>query len=437
MKTLSRIAGQILQVDYDRVLSLSDDECCYSLTQKEVAMVLSQTAYFGWKTRWNSETETEIDTDIIEALQSGLERKLMSGCCPDEGVLHRFTSEGVYQTSSDGGETWVDDPTRDPRNDAIENPHLTGEPSDNKRCAAADNVRGLFVTYRDNLASLLEASPTLVGIVAGILAFIAVLTGISGVAIGLSVLIMGLASFLLTLTPTELNDAITDTVLDDFRCLVYCRMDQDGLLTYDSWQGLLADIATTFADFPELFFYQTVNTMGYIGVNNAGSTGPVTADDCGDCGCSDTWCYDFDFTLADGSEFVTVSLGTWTDGTGWVGVPYGSGGGINGMEFNFSEAQVRGISMIHSASGYGGYQKLSVWQNLPAGGVNHVLASDPETFNGADIQSLYDSFDITNILDRVTLYVDGAGSSNATVKHVSFWGTGVNPFGDSNCMSPE
>lgn len=285
MKKKSRIAGQILQVDYDRVLGLPDDECCFSLTQKEVAMILSQTEFFAWKTRWNSDSDTEINQDTIDALKSGLERKLMSGCCPDEGALHRFTEDGHFQTSTDGGETWVDDPDGDPRNNAIESPPLPGADSDAKKCAAADNVRDLFLQYRDNLEAMLDASPTLVSIIAGILAFIAVLTGISGVGIGISVLLMGTAVALLSMSSGDVEAVITTEVLDTFRCLVYCRMDNDGRITYDNWLGLLVDIAAEFDDFPELFFYQTINAMGFIGVNNAGSAGVATAEDCGDCDC--------------------------------------------------------------------------------------------------------------------------------------------------------
>ena len=91
------------------------------------------------------------------------------------------------------------------------------------------------------------------------------------------------------MTPGEVAAALNDTVLDDFRCLVYCRMDEDGQLTYAAWQALLVDLSGFFSGVPELFFYQTVNGMGYIGVTNAGTLGTSTASDC-DCGCEDCPC---------------------------------------------------------------------------------------------------------------------------------------------------
>jgi len=271
-------------LDYDALLEASDDECCYSLSEREVNIMLAFIDYIGWKTRYIA-TETEIDTSLIAKWAGNLARKLMSGCCPDEGLLHRYDEAGIYQTSDDGGITWEDDPLHDPRNDGTQAPPLPGEPSTAKRCAAADNVRELFKNYRDNLISILTSTPLLLEILSGIVAFIGVLLGVSGVGIGISVLFLTLAAQMVSMTPGDVAMQINDVILDEFRCLVYCRMNNDGELTYEAWQTLLADIAGHFSGFAETFFYQTIAGMGYIGVNNAATMGESTADDC-DCPCS-------------------------------------------------------------------------------------------------------------------------------------------------------
>lgn len=207
-------------------------------------------------------------------------------CCDDNPVLTRYSPDGVFQTSPDGGATWVDNPEADPRNTYVQAPPLPGADSDAKKCAAADNVRDIFTQYRDNLVDLLTAGTPLVALIAGILAFIAVITGVSGAAIGISVLLMGLAAELLTLTPAAVEAAIDATALEEFKCLVYCRMGDNGQLTYAAWQSLLQDINGAFSGFAHTFFFQTVNAMGYIGISNAGTIGASTAADCGDCGCS-------------------------------------------------------------------------------------------------------------------------------------------------------
>lgn len=272
-----------LLLDYDALLLASDKECSYCLSEREVQILLAFVEYIAWPTRYIA-TETEIDRDMIRAWSGNLARKLMSGCC-DDNELHRFNEDGIFESSIDDGATWQPDPDDDPRNDYIEAPPLPGGASESKRCAAADNVRDLFEMYRDNLISIVGTTPTILAIIAGIVAFIGVLAGVTGVGIGISVLFLTMAAEIIQIGGTGISGAITFTVLQDFRCLVYCHMNTDGELTYPEWQALLSDIDGQFSGFARTFFWQTVNGMGYIGVNNAATIGAATADDCDDCGC--------------------------------------------------------------------------------------------------------------------------------------------------------
>jgi len=323
-------------LDYDALLAAADTSCSYCLTEREVQMLLAFVDYIAWKTRYIN-TTTEIDTNLIRTWSNNLARKLMDGCC-DDNDLHRFSPDGVYQSSSDGGVTWVDDPEDDPRNTYIGTPPLPGAPGASKKCAAADNVQSLFTQYRDNLIEIVGATPTIIAIIAGILAFIAVLAGVSGVGVGISVIFLTMAAEIISIGGTGISGAITFTALETFRCLVYCRMDSDGQLTYASWQQLLVDIAGEFDGFAETFFYQTINGMGYIGVNNAGTMGAATADDCDDCGCAIECCTEAQITLGtlvsiteeggccvmrvesqtipDSGGFEAVSIGNYGEGAG-------------------------------------------------------------------------------------------------------------------------
>jgi hypothetical protein len=270
-------------LDYDALLLASDDECSYCLSEREVQILLAFVDYIAWKTRYIA-TETAIDTDLIRQWGANLARKLMSGCCGDNQT-HRFSPAGIYQSSDDGGITWNDDPQNDPRNSYVGAPPLPGVASNAKRCASADNVRGLFEQYRDNLIEIVGATPSILAIIAGILAFIGVIAGISGVGIGVGVIFLTMAAEIVQIGGTGISAEITFTALENFKCMVYCRMNEDGELTYDAWQGLLSDIAAGFSGFAETFFYQTVNGMGYIGVTNAGTVGAATATDCDGCEC--------------------------------------------------------------------------------------------------------------------------------------------------------
>lgn len=321
---------------------------------------------------------------------------------------------------------WVDNPAADPRHQTSFPPRLTANPA----CDAAQSVVDALkaqITATITAVGNASTATTIAGLILGLFSF-----GLFAVFISIALTI---ANAMIDAGESALTAALTDPVYDQLKCILDCNMDVNGRLS----PAALTEVQTEVNDQIGGLAAATLNAMlslaGEGGINNLASLGTSTGD-CDDCGCVVQWCYDFDFTISDGGSFVTVSLGTWVGGTGWVGVPYGSGGGINGMVFEFDVSQLRGMSIITTASGYGGYQKLSIWENTPAPGANHSLVSDPEVMNGINIQSLYDSFSPTNLANKITLYVDGAGSSNATIHHASFWGTGENPFGDNNCESP-
>lgn len=307
--TIPKQTYKALLLDYDALLLASDDECCFSLSEREVQILLAFVDYALWPTRYFA-TDNAIDRELIAKWGGNLARKLMSGCCPDDGTLHRFNEDGVYESSIDGGITWEPDPDADPRQKYVLAPPLPGAASAAKRCAAADNIRGTFKQYRDDLAELLSAGSTVIAIIAGILAFIAAIAGVSGVATGISVLLLSLAAEILTLTPTSVVAQISETVLDEFKCLVYCRLDDNGQMSEADWNSLKADLASHFTGFPETFFWNTVNALGYIGMSNAGTMGPATAEDCDcDCGCGDGCTFDWSATLYTTKDPVS---GSWT-----------------------------------------------------------------------------------------------------------------------------
>jgi hypothetical protein len=335
-------------------------------------------------------------------------------------------NEGTDTVQTNVNGDWVDSPENDPRHQTTFPPHITADTACDAAQSVADALTGQIQGITDaidNTATLF----TIAGIILSIFTF-----GTFGVFISIA---LTAADAMVGYGSAAIEAALTEPVWEQLACILYCAMDGNGRLTESGLAEVQAQVSSEIGGLAATIINQMLSLAGEGGVNNLGAIGTSTGD-CSGCGCVDEWCYDFDFTISDWSAFVTVTLGTWVGGTGWVGVAYGTGGGISGMEFNFDVSQLRGMSMLHSASGYGGYQKLAVWQNLPAAGVNHGLVSDPETMNGVNIYSQYDSFDIENLANRVTMYVDGAGSSNATIHHVTFWGTGVNPFGENNCTPP-
>jgi len=139
------------------------------------------------------------------------------------------------------------------------------------------------------------------------------------------------------------------------------------------------------------------------------------------------WCYTFDFTVSNGGW--TADYGTYSSG-GWQGTAYGTGGGISGLQKSFSDADLRSVSVVHSASGYGGAsQKLLRLQHDSDPYVDHSLGA---LNNGTDLVTTWQTT-TPNSVDNIKLFWDGAGSNSVTIKRVTITGAGTNPFGAGNC----
>lgn len=340
---------------------------------------------------------------------------------PDDLRYNEATD--TVQTNVNG--EWKDSPENDPRHQTTIPPRITADTA----CDAAQSIVGALKGQIAGVTDAIDNASTLftiAGIILSIFTF-----GTFGVFISLA---LAAADAMVGYGSAAIEAALTEPVWEQLRCILYCAMDSNGRLAASDLAEVQAQVSSDIGGLAATIINQMLSLAGEGGVNNLGAVGEATGD-CSSCACVDEWCYDFDFTISDWSAFVTGELGTWVGGTGWVGVPYGTGGGLH-LVFDFDVAQVRGMSMVHTASGYGGYQKLAVWENTPAAGVNHTLVSDPEVMNGIQITSMYDSLDTENLVNRVTMFVDGAGSSNATIHHVTLWGTGVNPFGPDNCTPP-
>lgn len=441
------------QFDWDFVLSQAGEASeIYCLKPHHVAIMLAIVESIGWKTRWYSYSDSEIVQDTIDAWQAEIELALMSpcDCVGDSDDLTRFDEDGDFQTSSDGGATWTDAPEQDPRNSGTAIPPLGGS-GGATRCASADNIRDLFESYRDELIDLLTAGTTFTAIIAAILAFIGTILGVSGVAIGISVLLIGLAAALISLTPESVADQIDSAALETFKCILYCHMQDNGQFTYQNWKDVLAEIAAQFDGFPETFFYSTVNSMGYIGLSNAGTLGVSTADDCGGCDCSDEWCYIHDFTVNDGGwvfePLNTVDYGIYNSGIGWsytdaTNVQSGTTTGNRMLQLKrtIPATNVTEIEVVFDYTG-GTYDNTAVNAFvLSTNGINRIAITRAALTNGTHIEtwSLPAGISTTNAIiflrssrDITSPY---AYSGSLLLKQVAWRGTGVNPFGEDNCL---
>jgi len=257
-------------LDYDALLVLSDKECSYCLSEREVAMLLPFMDYISWRTRYIA-TETPIDQEVIDNWSGNLARKLMNGCCGGDG-LHRFNEDGVYQSSLDGGTTWFDDPENDPRNNATYFPPLDGDDGAEKRCEGAANAQEfLKQNLIDELASGLayaEIYSTIIGIIA-----ILGITGI-GVIIGVVTAAIFVAGVIVV------QAAFTSEVWEDLKCILYCNISDDASYTELQWIQVKNQITLTFTGVVQFILYNWVNALGFVGLTNSARSNMALGADC-------------------------------------------------------------------------------------------------------------------------------------------------------------
>jgi len=282
----SHMQGKLLQLDYDFILAQTG-ECEYCLTDAQVQMILAFVDYYGWRTRWYSESG-EIDIDIIDALKGGLVDRLMSGCCSDP-VLTRITSNGHYQTSNDGGTTWTDTPIADPRYGVPIYPPLLPPDTVSAKCTYADAIVHLMKdAIADRLTDGMTVSEILGVVVAalgGILAVLAttILGAIAAAIIG------GVAALVVGITIPALQAALTTDVWNRLRCNIKCNIASDGEITQAALDSIYTKIGTDESGIAAMFLQQIVAAMGTEGMTNAARSGvgdpsaDCSACDCGGC----------------------------------------------------------------------------------------------------------------------------------------------------------
>lgn len=304
-KTLTtHVQGKIIQLDYDFITSLNG-KCSYCLTDAQVQMILSITDYYGWSTRWYS-ADGLIDQSVITDLQGGLIEALMCGCCNDNSVLSRYTADGHYQQSHDGGATWTDTPSADGRNQQPFAPEYLPDGTIDDSCTYADSIVQLIHTQMvDNMAS----DATKANIINTIISVFAGVAGaLSETFIGSIVaLLFGAVAILIVLATVPVwQAAMTDDVFDRLRCNIKNHIETDGSFTQADLDAIYAQIGTDETGIAALFLRAVVASFGVVGMTNSARAGYGAPD----AECCSTACNTSSWTIYSG--YGTINTGTRT-----------------------------------------------------------------------------------------------------------------------------
>jgi len=283
--------------EYDIYLPDESEECQYCLTRKQAEILSAIVTPLAWKTRWWSDSDTDIDQDTIEAFRDDIIRRLMMSCCGGQfDVMFRWTEDGVLQKSTDGGTTWEDSPQDDPRNSSPIYPPVPGSPSDDKKCIAANSVKTLIKEQVGGQLTDDMSRYTLNQLISDWVGTV-IATG-GNIFEALTTVI---ANQILALVIATLRPALTDDVYSKLQCCVYCNMASDLSFNDAQWANVRACILADITGIAGIFLEHLVFLIGKVGLTNLARSQAATDGDCSACDC---------FTCASGWDVYNSTYGT-------------------------------------------------------------------------------------------------------------------------------
>jgi hypothetical protein len=371
------------QQDYDHIFSLSEDPVCVQLTFRQVIFIQAALGVFNWRTRWYSPTDATIDKDNLEAFVAGTLAALdagLDGECTGEGMPSQYIKsiewcsdpetrdlrvinvidgveseelvalsqcltyiQAIQPCEEEGKFTLcLPEPIPGPQgdqgiqgiqgipgecepgcNEAPPLPDVPVEEGVDTLCQAAWNAEAvLYSTYLQADAifpasggDVLSTAGALIAFIAAVILFPPSITIVAPIV----------AAWLLaeiTINPTWFDADLRQQL----RCILFCNATLDGAkVTFDYEQVATevgALISTAPGDEPNVWrvLDYILDIIGADGLNIAGTTGAATDVDCVECEPCDGWCYEWDFT---------VDNGTWANwqpaGRGQAGYEAGLG----------------------------------------------------------------------------------------------------------------
>jgi len=241
-------------------------------------------------TQWFNYERTGDDSgarcaDVWKDIYQKIDWGRMSCCCGEFDVIFQWTEDGVLQSSTDGGETWTDDPQDDPRNSSPIYPPVTGDPSDEKKCIAATSVRDLI---KEQVGDQLTDDMSRYTLNQLIHDWVTTYIQTSN---PFQALINIITNQVLALVIATLRPALTDDVYNKLMCCVLLHMNDD--LSFDDagWDAVRNCISTDITGIAGVFLEHLIFLIGKVGLTNLARSQAATVGDCSSCfsTCSDNF----------------------------------------------------------------------------------------------------------------------------------------------------
>jgi len=226
-------------------------------------------------------------------------RKLLT---PDEvsNPNQRYNADcDCVQTSYDGGTTWTDTPSGDPR-------HFPGNlfppvVADDPQCLAAGNMTDRIKFLLDTIIT----SATIFGAATGVINILLVILPGAGILIDL---VLAIAEALFEIGLATVNAALTSDVYDQLACIIYCQLDASGQCSAGAYAVIRGRVDSEIGGVAAIAIDYALDQLGEVGLSNAGTIGESVraCDECPVC----EWIRVCDFTI-DTYFFEALPIADW------------------------------------------------------------------------------------------------------------------------------
>jgi hypothetical protein len=241
---------------------------------------------------------------------------------------------------------------------------------------------------------------------------------------------------------SDFTTASTSAALaKELQCAVFGAISGAGEVTSGNYAAMAAAIHAIAYSPPDV---QTaidsyVSTLGAGGFLQAQLTGGLYVGDCSDC--SAAWCWTIDFTVTQGGtqQYAYYSRGStiynkWVSGSGWESNGYNIGGdgfSETGFALVFSAAVVTSTTITYLCDVTSGGQARELATQYTIGGTN---AADTTLSASAIPGVITVTQAVNHTVEAVQCVIrTNQNTSAQVITSVTLRGTGVSPFGSSNC----
>lgn len=267
------------QSDYDDVFSRSDRLCSVCLTEQQIVALLSMTEFLYWPTRWVRK-DADVDAAVVTQFAENLERNLMMACCDDNlPIQYRYNDAGELERSLNAGGNWTSAPEYDPRVYSPQFPPMPGEDGDDKKCIAATGAAALI---KEQVGDQLTDDMTRYTLSQLITDWVKTFIGSSN---PFQALLTVVANQIFALILSALRPALTDTVYDIFKCILYCNIGDDATINNAQWAKIRSDITDQIGGIAGIFLEHLIYLLGTTGCSNLLKAGGAAEGDCSECDC--------------------------------------------------------------------------------------------------------------------------------------------------------